>query len=281
MTRLIALLMMVFSCYAQPVSGWTARFLASTNANLYDTLGPPYSGLANNGQNVWVWENTLQPTTNLVWLGGAGGNGDLYTTSGISGLGSLIVNSLSWYSLNLASEAAAQPWSTLITNTAFTIYAAFEVTGNCSNASPQYENSALLGDSAGGYVAISCITNTGITTINGQGYDTSFRYTANQVITQNVPHVVMIRHDSGNLVLSIDCGSESSTAYGNTGTLTSIPYILRNYSSSNYWPGEIGEVIFYNTALNSSDRSTTCTYMHNTWSNAASSSAIHHKVTSQ
>lgn len=252
-------------------SGWTARFKANTSDNLYTTLGPPYTTNPTNGQAVKVWESVDVLTDDTIWVEGGSGTDGNFISSGIGGLGSLTTNGLTtpWYSLSRANEVTPWKWDKLITDTASTIFVVFQISANCSNDGTQYQNSSLVGDGAGGFMNVGCRTVSGTTKVFGQGFDSAFIYTADKTVTQNAPHVVMLRHESGNLYISTDCGSESSVALGtlNSGYSSAIVQLGRNISSgTNYWPGMFGEVIFYNTALSSGNLSSTCGALKSFWS---------------
>ena len=160
--------------------------------------------------------------------------------------------------------------STYITASAFTTFVAIRVTGDCSNDANMWNNDAVWCDNEG-WVGLHCKTVGGVTTLYAYNYDSNVD-SVGIVISQNTDYVVMVRHESGNLYISINNGSESSVASGNTGSTAGI-LIVGHGNASTRMPVRIGEIVIYNTALTGTDFTNAMSYFTNKWLSGSSSSS--------
>lgn len=135
----------------------------------------------------------------------------------------------------------------MISNSAFTWVAAIRVDGVTSNAATVYQNEAIIADASVFWGVF--LRNT------GSGYEIRFyNYDGNAdeivfAISLNTTYIVMVRHESGALYASIDGGSESMVASGNTSDLTHVVNLGWNAAYDLYFNGQIGEHELYNTAV--------------------------------
>ena len=83
---------------------------------------------------------------------------------------------------------------------------------------------------------------------------------AGPTIATSTDYIAEMRHESGTLYAKVNNGSESSATSGNTQVTTGNPEIGgRLYGVSPFFNGRLSEIIFYDTALSSGNRSTAST----------------------
>ena len=245
-------------------SGLTGSWDFSTNYYIWESYkgSAPYKfslvgdgdviGYVTNTQR--IADRTLQPT---------GSAKPLWDADGINGKGSAnldgVDDSLEGWN---DSGAASTPVSTYVTASAYTTFVSFRVTGDCSDNANMWENDAIWCDS-GGYIGLHCKTSGGVTTLYIYNYDSNAD-SVGIAISQNTDYVVMARHESGNIYISINNGSESSVASGNTGAVSS-PLRVGIGTSAKYMPVRIGEIAIYNTALTGANFTSVMSYFMDKW----------------
>ena len=125
-----------------------------------------------------------------------------------------------------------------------------------SNASP-WLNQTLLADSLG-YVGVGYMTTSNI--IGGFNYDVNSD-TATQSMTPPSTFVLQQRHDGGNLVLSLNGGSEASAASGNTTSTIGDTRIFSSNGSLSVSANLYG-LIIRSTAFTATERANVLTYVN-------------------
>ena len=102
---------------------------------------------------------------------------------------------------------------------------------------------------------------------------------ANAAFTINTPTVIIARHASGNIRISVNNGAESTTASGNTTTLTNALRIGTDGAGASPWAGKIAEILVCNADLTSTQRTQIYTYLATKYVTAAAGSVDIEKAT--
>ena len=134
--------------------------------------------------------------------------------------------------------------SNLIANNAFSFFALISAAAATTNSANTYQNTGIIAESGqywGAYLKSA-------PTIHAYNYDTTDD-NVSKSISLSTFFVVHWRHESGNLYISKDGGSESSVASGNTGSLTGTFTIGARDSAALFFNGDICEFFGYNVAL--------------------------------
>lgn len=134
--------------------------------------------------------------------------------------------------------------SNLIANNAFSFFTLVSAAAAATNNANTYQNTALIGES-GQYWGLFLKS---APTIHAYNYDTTDD-NVSKSISLNTFFVLHWRHESGNLYISKDGGSESSVASGNTGSLTGNTFIGSRDATNLFFNGDICELFGYNVAL--------------------------------
>ena len=248
---------------ALPATNLTLHLDASNNGTLFKTYvsGGPNTGVPVNDDVIEAWEDATGAnrigkkfsTNNLPLVKIAAPLMPLqcleYTVAASKGM---ILTDKSGSQLNA---------STILSSSAFTVFVAYYATSIGGPAAPSYTTPGPFADS-GGYWGLHNANIAGVESIAAYNYDGTGAYvTAPAPI--NATHVAMMRHESGNLYLSVDGGSESSTASGNTASLAQAVFMGRTVTA--HWDGRIGEIAVYNVALTGADLSDAIAYFTDKW----------------
>lgn len=200
------------------------------------------TGLANN-----------DPVTTLTNFGsannftGSGAGRFTYKTNIVNGLPALDLAGAQ----KMTSSSAA---SAFITASAFTIFAViYPRTASATNPAT-YNDNGVIGDT-GGYVGLY-LKNT--PQAMAYVWDGSDKH-ADRPISLNAWSILEIRLDAGNLYARVNGGTEVSVASGNVGSITSTFEI--GHGSGLYFDGYIAEIVSYNSALSSTDRTSVRNYL--------------------
>lgn len=144
----------------------------------------------------------------------------------------------------------------VITASTFEMLLAFRVeVSNVSNANV-WLNDAIICDESGYWGLFA--RSTGV--VYGFTWDGASK-SIGLNFTPGTLHVISLRHASGNLVMSINGGSESTVACGNTTTLTGALAIGNRASVGAKLRGHVAEVLIWNVALTSQQRSDNIAYL--------------------
>ena len=87
-------------------------------------------------------------------------------------------------------------------------------------------------------------------------------------ITAGTTYVYQGRHEGGNIYANIDSATEVAVASGNTSNMTGTLQIGTS-SGGNWLNGSICEILTYNVALNSTDRTNILNYLNQKWKTSA------------
>lgn len=159
-------------------------------------------------------------------------------------------------------ELAASAISTYITASAYTLFSACAPGTFTGVGAFPFQDNGFFAD-ANGYVGIvgKAVSNT----MYAYNYDGTYDV-SNQPTTAAAWIAYHARHDSGNLITAVNNGSEASTASGNTASLVGAAKVGGGTSGGLWWPGDIGELLVWNRALTSAERTQVWNYLNSKWS---------------
>ena len=150
--------------------------------------------------------------------------------------------------------------STIITNTAYSLYVVFNANAINTNAANTYDNDAVIADQAGGFWGLHLKS---APTAHAYNYDGTDDNAAKAIATGTWLQTHQ-RHDAGNMVISRDGGSETSTASGNTQTISNVFGVGRN-SNTAFFDGMVARILCYNVAHNATDKNAIIAYLKSTY----------------
>jgi hypothetical protein len=255
--------------FTLPTTNLSMHFDASEIDDLKTTyvLGGPHTGTPADGDHVYVWLEgegadlifkqisslptpELREATPLMALQCI----DILGQTGIS------ANNQSMTLTN--NGGVARALSDIITASAYTMLVSFlPETINSTDAT--YGGEPLIADTAG-YWGIFLAKVAGVPQVIAYNYVSVAHYVMVPCSAGN-SHVVMVRHEGGNLYISLDGGTESSIASGNTASLGGTPRIGHNVYGPGSYNGRIGEIAVYNAALTGTDLSDAIGYFVSKW----------------
>lgn len=151
--------------------------------------------------------------------------------------------------------------SDLIANNAFTVLVALYAEGITTNAAAAYDNDAILDGNGFFGIHLKNAADPHVLFYNWDGNEDTIPL----AITLNASHVLFFQHNGGNIIGSIDGGSETSLASGNTSDLTGRPNLGVNYAGTAFYNGRIGEMAIYNAALAGSNKTDAISYFTTKW----------------
>lgn len=158
---------------------------------------------------------------------------------------------------NLMTNAALL--STYITDTAYTVFAVFKATVLNSAGATTYGNDGLIADT-GAYFGLYLKNTPRVSIYNWDGAD----HAAHQTINTTDFNVIQARHESGNLYISKNGGADSSpTVSGGTDNLGGTMVLGADRLGAIFFDGDLAELIIYNVALSSGDRTGVTNYLRN------------------
>lgn len=163
------------------------------------------------------------------------------------------------YSFRTDDDNSSVLLSSLISASAFTLFASIYVAGVSTNNANVEDNAALFTND-GQYWGVHFKHPSGYK-IELYNYDGS-RRVVELDISLNTSYVVMFRHESGTLYGSLNGGAETSTASGDTASLTGP---ARMGLASPAFNGRVGEVAIYNAALTGGTLSAALSYFTSKW----------------
>ena len=159
--------------------------------------------------------------------------------------------------------SAFQNDATLISASAFTVFASFILESPATNNSPFYQNTPLIANLSG-YWGIHLTTISSVHRIYAYNYDGSIGNGAGAIISLNTPYVVMIKHDSGSMYLDVNNGAlTDSFSSGNTAGNADLGLCVG--LNGDTFPGKLGEMAIWNAALTGGDLSDAWAYFMGRW----------------
>lgn len=248
-----------------PTANLTGHFDASDTGNIWKfyQAGTPYhNGVPVDADLVEMWEDDDGKDLTLYGVGTAP---TWRSTTPLMSLPCLDFDGTDDSCRFLVkSTVAPKTFSSLITASAFTILISFRVDAINTTTSVITSNDALIAESAG-YFGIHLRDDSGTYKVRVYNYDGT-EDIINLTISLSTNYVLMVRHESGTLYASLDGGSESSVASGDTQVTSG--ELVAGYSafaSAHYFDGRMGEIAIYNVALSGSNLSDAIGYFTNKW----------------
>ena len=250
-----------------PTTNLTLHCDASDTDKLFTTynVSGVHSGVPADGGAVQVWDDEVDGIADIAMIYAASGTEPSYRS-----ITPLMLNPcldfdgsddqlIAYNQIGTLTKVL----SDLITNSDFTLFVAFYAESITANTAAIYNNHVVFGDN-GQYMGLL------LRIVSGQAKVIAYNWDGNADsveidISVSTSYVARIRHTGGNLYLSINGGSESSVASGNTSVLTGAPKVGFSSSGSTYFNGRIGEFAVYNINLAGSDLNDATTYFTDKW----------------
>ena len=247
---------------ALPTTGLTFHVDASNADDLFKTFvsGGPHTGVPVDGDSVVVWDS--EEGVNLILKqSGAIAVPVWRATTPLMSLPCL--DFTGGQRLVLTNNANGSRFlSDLITNTACTLFIAFYAESITTSIN-DYTSHVLIEDMGGYWGALLSLAS-GVPKVLAYNYDGTQDF-VRLTVTTGATHVLMLRHEAGNLYASLDGGAESSVPSGNTQNLAFGVGVGFGYPSSVAYDGRIGEIAVYNTALSGTNLTDAISYFMNKW----------------
>jgi hypothetical protein len=155
--------------------------------------------------------------------------------------------------------------SAFITASTFTVLAIFiaETIDTTGDASTVWANDCIYRDQ-GGYTGMHLRNQSG--TYKVQAYNAGVGEVNEHTISLSTAVIVAMRHGGGNLVSSINGGSETSQSSGNTGDLNSIIEVGRaGFGPNSFFDGKLAELFIYNEARTAGEILDLVDYLETKW----------------
>lgn len=246
---------------ALPTTGLTGHFDASDTDNLWKTFvsGGPHTDTPVDGDSIQVWGN--ETGADRIFKHFTVGTAPVWRqTTPLMLLPCL--DFTGGQRLVLTNNTnTSQPLSTLIANNAFTVLIAFYAETVTSTTGTVYNGHPLINDT-GQFWGLFLRLIGGIPKLSVYNWDGSADVVTLDS-TVSASHVVMIRHQSSILYISLDGGTESSIASGNTTNIAQGVNV--GHGSVAEYDGRIGEIAVYNVALTGTDLTDAIDYFMEKW----------------
>jgi hypothetical protein len=156
----------------------------------------------------------------------------------------------------------AQQWGSYMAVGAKTILVAFRFTSCTVNSGNPWLNSIVVADGSQFWGIHIRRSSTGPDVHKLQFYNWDGNSDVTEItVTTNTNYVACLRHDGTNIYGSINGGSESSVASGNTTSTIGRIAVGGSATASNALAGSIGEILIYNAALSGSNLTNAIAYM--------------------
>lgn len=166
--------------------------------------------------------------------------------------------------------ASAADFTVFTSTTAYTAFVVVTPNTIGTAAAAYYDNDAVWTEQNGNAALAFHSTTPTVLAGNWDGSADS----VSKTVAAGTSYVVMVRHESSNLYISIDGGAESSVASGTTASGANFKLQLgANYANAAFADITIGELFIYNVALTTSEISALNDYLRNKWIAAAATNA--------
>lgn len=228
-----------------PATNRTLWLDPTDNNSLYGSTSAPWSSQGRtDGQAISGIKDTSAPT-----VIGANVGDCVLETSGINGLSSIDCTAqTAGYGLVDPDDNSVKNLSSIMTVSDFAYLGVIYITSDCraGTLSNGWTDASSLFNDASAWMGIYCRYSGGQNYIGYSNYDSNYD-TVEVPISLNTRYIVVARHTGGNIYISVNGGSETSTASGNTGSIATVARILLAYSASSVvmFPGLVGEEITY------------------------------------
>jgi len=248
-----------------PTTSLTLHCDASDTDKVFKTLdgGGAHSGTPGDGDVVQVWDDEGDGIADVCLKYNGSATAPAFRSSSPLMLDSCLDFDGSDDVLVATTQngGAAKALSQFISSSAFTAIVAFyaESITNTDGSAP-YNNHAVIADN-GGFWGIHLRDASGQKKVQCYNWDGNADFVELNINTGESV-VIMFRHEGGNLFASVNGGSESSAASGNTSTLTGQLKVGDVLSKFN---GRIGEFAIWNAALTGTDLADAISYFTSKW----------------
>lgn len=160
-----------------------------------------------------------------------------------------------------ASYLAGSAISNYFTNAQATLIVVCKTSGITHSGTVSYNMYSIASD-GGNYFGLHFTTATSAR-FNSYNWDSSGETKAQTVAPQDTWYVVLCQHIGGNIISSVNGGTKTSTASGNTSSLASTLKVGNNFSLVGAL--DIGEVVGFNSAISDSDLDAVITWLKGRW----------------
>lgn len=254
---------------ALPTTNLRLHVDASDTDKLFTTFSGSgvHTGTPSDGSLVQVWDDEGDGIANVALIYNTAGQTAAWRTTTPLMLHPCLDfdGSDDFYSAYTQTGGAVKAVSDFITASAFTVLVAFRAESITSTGAASAGH-ILLGDD-GGYFGLSLRNVSGQRKISGYNWDGTSDVVQSD-ISENTDYVVMYRHESGNLYMSINGGSEvGPVASGNTQSVAST-LSVGSLAGGVTFNGRIGEIAIYNAALSGTPLSDAISYFTGKWLSA-------------
>jgi hypothetical protein len=159
---------------------------------------------------------------------------------------------------SVGTAGSTSTLSNVITNSAYTLICAVNVASARAAQANVFNNDAIFSDS-GGFVGLHVSQSGGTLTYHAYNWDgNADSATVTDAAATWV--ILTVRHDSSNIRIRKNGGSFSSTASGNTTTMTNTPRIGPQFLLNEFLPFDLAHFALYNVALSDADTLSVETY---------------------
>lgn len=254
-------------------TGLTLHWNASANTNLFktaDAINGNHSGNPSDGETFLVWDDEGDGIADVSMQDSDANSPPTFRSGGSSLMLHSCVdfNGTDDYLRAYNQRGTAQKaLSNFITNSAYYCIVAFYAEAITTTGANLEDNHCIIGDDTG-YFGLFLKDVSGTKTAYAFNYDGS-NDQVGVACAAGATHIAEFRHDSGNLYLAIDGGTESSVASGNTSNLTHTLLFGKSAGATSFLNGRIGEGAIYNAVPASGDRSSVYSYFSTNWLGAS------------
>lgn len=148
--------------------------------------------------------------------------------------------------------------SNIMTASAYTTFSVFVLDTISTSTGSTFSTPYLWGDSSR-YIGLHFQATTKMRFYNWDGNEDYAEVT----IATSTEYLAETRHDTGNLYAKVNNGTEASAASGNTQVVAGTPAVMSNNGTCA--DGRVSEIIFYNSALSSGNRTLVAEAVNSTY----------------
>jgi hypothetical protein len=187
---------------------------------------------------------------------GTGGNRPTRKTTQRNGL-----DVLRFDGTNNRMAQADLPFIDFVSSTASAAFVVAKAESVATNSDSVFSNACVLSESQAAHGFVMLRSND---TAAAFGYDNSYR-TSSLSYVPGSWKVFSTTHDGSSLSFFINGGSPSSTSLGSRQFMGGQGLLGSNASESEFFDGDVGEIITYNVALSTADREAVEAYLMSKW----------------
>lgn len=245
-----------------PTTNLTAHFDSSDADHLYQNYqaGSPYHNTAvADTDPVGAWDGEL--VADQQWKISA--DKPIWTQSGTPLAQPCIDFNAAKLDLYNRAGTVVPALSTMFTNTSFSALISFVVQSASLNSGNPWENHVMLSTTFAGFGVLTFSIKAPLSVPHFTAFH--FPDTLAVPIEYDTRYFAHVRHTGGNLYVSLNGGSESSIASGNTWEMAVGLTMGYHPGQSAVYDGFIGELAIYSAALTGSDQTDANNYFYDKW----------------